>query len=615
MKPYKFKITALGVATIMLASCADLDIQPLSTGTSDNWFRDETEISMSINDLWQPSFFPIDDDDWSDDMLNRDGSNEFTVGTVTSQSSTCSSRWATEYKAISRSFKILESLNSLKGSGISEEKLKQYEGDCYFMLGFAYGELATYFGDCVLMKSVTSLDDAYKATRSPKAEVMEYAYECFDKAAEMLPKSYSGTQTPTQGAALGFKARFALCAGDYQIAADAAKACMNLGVYSLHPNYRQLFQADKSNELIFYFKGFHDQKYGVSKYFSNVKQYIIRQIGGFSNHSPSLELFCSYTCTDGLPIDKSPLYNPKDPFANRDPRCAYTIQPFKTKYSPDIAEYEKSKADGTFAEKYPDYITLGYEYNPSPYSTKVYEAASKSMVTTKDSKGANQHSAYNGLLLRKYVKDDWADWGLYAQTADNCFPYLRYAEILLTYAEAMNELGKCNQQVLDESINLVRERAYNGTGIEYPRVLADSQANLRKTIRMERRSEFAFEGMRYRDLIRWKIADKAYNKSMYYLNRAWSGSASWNGKTGSESNVKLPDGFTTLLKNWDDGNYPIGGIPTIDENGLPDLSSMEKAGYIVTFYKMGFEAPKNYLWPIPANDILVNPALTQNTGY
>lgn len=132
---------------------------------------------------------------------------------------------------------------------------------------------------------------------------------------------------------------------------------------------------------------------------------------------------------------------------------------------------------------------------------------------------------------------------------------------------------------------------------------------------MERRSEFAFEGMRYRDLIRWKIADKAYNKSMYYLNRAWSGSASWNGKTGSESNVKLPDGFTTLLKNWDEGNYPIGGIPTIDENGLPDLSNMEKAGYIVTFYKMGFEAPKNYLWPIPANDILVNPALTQNTGY
>ena len=54
---------------------------------------------------------------------------------------------------------------------------------------------------------------------------------------------------------------------------------------------------------------------------------------------------------------------------------------------------------------------------------------------------------------------------------------------------------------------------------------------------------------------------------------------------------------------------------SIDENGLPDLSPMESAGYITTFYKMSFDAKKNYLWPIPANDILVNPNLSQNEGY
>ena len=121
--------------------------------------------------------------------------------------------------------------------------------------------------------------------------------------------------------------------------------------------------------------------------------------------------------------------------------------------------------------------------------------------------------------------------------------------------------------------------------------------------------------MRYRDLLRWKIADKAYEKSMFYLNRAWSGSASWNGVTGSESNVTLSSDFLKHLSNWDNGNYPIGGIPKIDENGLPDISYMEDSGYIVTFYKMGFESPKNYLWPIPADDILVNNKLTQNIGY
>ena len=102
---------------------------------------------------------------------------------------------------------------------------------------------------------------------------------------------------------------------------------------------------------------------------------------------------------------------------------------------------------------------------------------------------------------------------------------------------------------------------------------------------------------------------------MYYLSRAWSGSANWNGLTGSESNIELPSDFISILKNWDDGNFPIGGIPSIDEDGLPNLSPMETAGYIITFYKMSFDPKKNYLWPIPANDILVNDKLIQNPGY
>lgn len=253
-----------------------------------------------------------------------------------------------------------------------------------------------------------------------------------------------------------------------------------------------------------------------------------------------------------------------------------TIQPFKTKYSSDYEEYEKSKTDGTFPQKYPEYITLGYEYNPSPYANKVYEESTGQMVLNSDSKASNQHSAYNGLMLRKFVKDNWKDYDSYGGVSDNCYPYLRYAEVLMTYIEAKNELGQCTQEDLDKTINLIRERAYRGTGINYPRVEVTSQAALRKIIRMERRSEFAFEGLRYRDLLRWRIAEKSHNKPMYYLSRAWSGSADWNGLTGDESNLVLSSDFLTILKNWDDGNFPIGGIPEIDEDGLPDLSPMEK---------------------------------------
>lgn len=156
------------------------------------------------------------------------------------------------------------------------------------------------------------------------------------------------------------------------------------------------------------------------------------------------------------------------------------------------------------------------------------------MVVNTDSKASNQHSAYNGLILRKFVKDDWKDFNNYNLKADNCYPYLRYAEVLMTYVEAKNEMGQCTQDDLDKTINLIRERAYRETGIAYPRVEVQSQEALRKIIRMDRRSEFAFEGIRYRDLLRWRIAEKSHNKSMYYLNRAWSNSANWNGLTGSE---------------------------------------------------------------------------------
>ncbi|MBR7004780.1 MAG: RagB/SusD family nutrient uptake outer membrane protein, partial [Bacteroidales bacterium] len=376
-----------------------------------------------------------------------------------------------------------------------------------------------------------------------------------------------------------------------------------------------LFKADKSEELMWYFKGDLSQKVGIGVLLSNLGRVMIRQVsGGAANHSPSVQLACAYTCIDGLPIDESPLYNPKDPFENRDPRMKMTIQPFKTAYSKDLAEYEQSKKDGTFPQKYPEYINHGYEYNPSPYAITVYRVSDGKMVNNTDSKARNQHSAYNGLMLKKYVKDSWiANWTT-TKIADNVYPYLRYAEILMTYIEAKNEMGTVTQADLDKSINKVRERAYKGSGIEYPKVTVDSQAALRKIIRMERRVEFAWENDRYNCLRRWGIMEKTHNIPMYYLNRSWSGGADWNGLVEG-SNRTLSADFLKHLKNWDDGNYPFGGIPKIDENGIPDVKYMEDAGYIVPFYQMHFEAPKNYLWPIPANDILVNPNLSQNPGW
>ena len=237
-----------GIAALGITACADLDLNPLANGSSENWYHDETEIEMALNDLWRPDFFPIDGFEWDDDLLCRDGSNEVTNGTITSQWGTASTRWTSLYKSIVRALKVIEALDNGTATGVSEEKVNQYKGEAYFMIGFAYGELATYYGDCVLNKGMT-LDEAYVATRTPKSEILAYAFECLDKAAELLPASYTGQQRPTSGAALGFKARFALFHEDWQTAADAAEKVMNSGVYSLHENFLQMFQANSSPRI------------------------------------------------------------------------------------------------------------------------------------------------------------------------------------------------------------------------------------------------------------------------------------------------------------------------------------------------------------------------------
>ncbi|MBQ8530521.1 MAG: RagB/SusD family nutrient uptake outer membrane protein [Parabacteroides sp.] len=600
----------------MNAACADIDLSPLSEGSSENWYRDATEIEMSLNDLLRPDFYPIDSWQWDDDVERRDNPATMVAGTVTSKTGDVVSRWTALYKGISRAIKIVEALESGTATGVSNDKLNQYLGEAYFYMGFAHATLATYWGDAVINKNGMSLEDAYTATRSPKAEVLAWAYECFDKAIELLPDAMSAQMRPTKSSAYGFVARFALFHEDWQKAADYAKKCMDMGIYELHPDYGDLFVADKSPELMFYFKGDKTYNGGVGYGIAaNVMAFTPRQYGAYCNSGPSFSLYCAYPCTDGLPIDESPLYNPKDGWANRDPRFYEVIAPQVTKYSEKFAAYEVARTDGTIAEKFPEHILMRHECNQNPYATTVYEPATGKMVANQDSRAVNAHAIYSILILKKYVKEDWADYKLYNSKGDNIAPYMRYAEVLMTYAEAMNEMGKCDQAVLDATVNKIRERAYANSGLSYPRAEAGSKEALRSLIRIERRIEFPFEALRYRDLLRWRMAEKNLSEDVYVaMEASQNAPAGWDG----QSTDNLSAAFKRILKMWDDGNWPLRGTPDIDENGTANLKPQTEIidGHQQLLIRKNrlFEA-HNYLWPIPADDILVNPNLTQNPGY
>lgn len=595
----KFRILICATSLLSLVSCVDLNLNPLSEGSSKNWYSSKSEIEMSVNDFYRTEFFPIDDMLWGDDVTARNSTSSIQNGTLTAENGTIANRWQNYYKGIARALRLLNSMDRAREVGVSEKDITQYEGEAYFYMGYAYGMLAFHWGDAILDKTGMTLDEAYTASRSPKVDVLAYSYECLDKAAERLPLKYSGLQRATRGAAYAFKARIALYNGDFAIAADAAKKCMDLGVYKLHDNYRDLFTASSSEELIFFFRG----DVTLKKYYwaaADVQNCITRLSGGWGGQkAPSYELICAYPCTDGKPIDESPLYNPKDLFENRDPRMAMTIVPFATAYN-------KSVLNGTYNPK--DYAWLGYEYNPDPSRTTVMRISDETQVGNNDSKARVEHAAYNGFVFKKFIDESFLENG--KAGAPTTYPMMRYGDVLLMYAEAMIEQDKCTQEVLDETINKLRERAYNGTDMAYPRVILGSQQQMRTVLRTERFIELAWEGQRYADLIRWRIAGKVYNRPAYFLRRAWSGSTSWD---GDESKVSAE--YKQLIQNWKDGNYPLGGVPQIDEDGIADLKYMVDAGYIVVASERKFDENRDYLWPVPAADILINSNLTQNPNW
>ncbi len=566
------------IAGLSITSCYDLDLQPLSKAANENWFTDQKQVEMSLNTLYLHQFWPMFKDDFgssimaldeaTDDWTNRTTLTVFTNGTLNADNSTfVKYTWSYSYKAISRCNTILNNIHKAKEK-LSEELYERYIADAKFVRACQYSRLISYYGDVVYYTDDLDLEKAYTLERTPKEEILQHIYEDFDYAAQKLPVSYAATeyQRATKGAAYGMKARIALFFKDYQTAKVAAKNCIDLNKYTLYPDFGELFLSKTKNSVETVFGIPRSSEYGTAMTGGAVTAYLSRNVTSPSaTASPSWDLLCAYLCTDGKPIDESPLYNPKDPFANRDPRCAYTIVAFNTNY-------------------------FGYNYTPHPDSAKCWNFDTHTSVTNKDSKASDQYASYNGLTLRKWVDSDWSD----NLEAENDKLILRYADVLLMYAEAKIELGEIDQSVLD-AMNMVRARAYkvSYTSNSYPKITETDKSKLRTILRTERRMEFAFEGLRILDILRWRIADKVMNRPNY----------------GLPTSAAL---CKTYAKN---GYWFFPGTPQIDEDGCPDFTTMPNVSQCRVLSQRVFDINKQYLWPIPSADMQINPKLIQNPGY
>ena len=486
--------------------------------------------------------------------------------------------WVTSYQAIRACNLYLSHIDEVPLDpqyDFDEATRTNRKAEATFLMAWNYAEIAKQFGGLPLVKTVLGVADDMKIPRSTYDETVKYIVELCDQAAAILPTSYPDYQLGrvTKGAALALKARTLLYAasplwnnsakpadspfrGKYDAekwkkAAEACAAVINMNQYSLYSDLSTLFTTRTNQEIIFAHmqlpEAYQTQlsvpfrlypagagaKSGCNQVTYNMlKEYEILKDG------------IAYSITD-----PASGYNPNDPYKNLDPRfyrdCIFNGAKFQGKtVSVGVAE------PGALAP-------IHNNAEISPYYTYVY----------------NTKFADLTIVINVEAKNP-----AYGQTTNQNYPYIRYAEILLDYAEAMNEAfgpevdGLSNGKTALWAVNEVRTRAKYQAKQEYmgypvntgmPAIATGlSKDQLRDKIRHERRVELTFEEHRFWDCRRWKIAP--------------------------DEDIKAQ-------------------IPTYKANGTIEYP-------IVTIENRPFNT-RNFRMPIPENELFANPNLKQNPGY
>ena len=544
-----------------VSACHTLDLNPLSEASTGTFYSNQTELELAVNDLYRLVFWSNDNELFSDNEWHRGQlTNAVIGGTMNADDAAVQTFWLNSYKAIARANSFLANKDKA-AANTPANILLRLEAEARLIRAYQYSRLITHFGDVPFLTAPVTLEESYGITRTAQTQILTFIFQELDFAAANLPAAYGGSEVKrlTKGAALGVKARTALYLGQWQTAKEAADAIIKSGTYALHEAYSPLFlkAGESSKELIISIP--RDEKQQIFSTAGYVQDNISRNAGGFGAQLPTREMMDAYECSDGKPINESPLYNPKAPFKNRDPRLTATIVEFNTQW-------------------------LGYNYTPHPDSLLVFSAKENKKVSNKDTRAVAAFASFTGLLWKKGIDQTWQE----RLVEDNDAIIIRYAEILLTYAEAKIELGEIDESVLN-AINLIRARAYGATVKQttaYPSVTATTAAELRRILRRERRVEFPREGLRYMDLIRWKLAEKALTKPVY----------------------GLPDPAAQNRAKW-----PFPGVTPMDADGIAEYAGF--GADVKLLAQRSFDKTRQYLWPIPAVERRVNTAITQNTGY
>jgi hypothetical protein len=586
---------------IGLSSCSDnfLERAPIVNLSDADFWKTDNDLKLYCNnfynqggllplyDGWEGKPFSSDGIDGTDTQINYNY-NKLLNGENTLPSS--GGGWAASDWSLLRDINYF--FDHYQTVESTPDKVNPYVGEALFFRSLFYFNKLKTFGDLPWdTHTVTMESESLTAPRTPRNQIVDNIMQDLDKAVEYLAARGNGAYTGriTKEAALALQARIALYEGTWekyhalkntafkvngsdgskfiQKAADAAGALIalseangfpgldNVGVENGYVNLFRQYDYSNSKEAILW------RKYSADDGFVNHIANVIGQRG--SNSSLTKSLVDSYLCLDGKPIAVSSIYQGdkdlKSLVTNRDPRLNQTIMVDDGKH----------------------YL---WEDLGKLFTTPLFEDIAENSSTT-------------GYHLQKGFVPNYTDHTATRWGSLNGIMYFRYAEVLLIYAEAKAELGAITQSDIDKTVNALRKRVGMNNGLlDMANITTDPNwefANLSpvlQEIRRERKVELACEGLRRDDIFRWAAADE--------LIRG-----------------KKPLG--AYLKQWE--NYPgatdafltaAAKMPVNDDGYIDPYKtfSILDGGY-------QFNLGRDYLSPIPTDQLVLNPNLTQNPGW
>ncbi|MDB5156030.1 MAG: RagB/SusD family nutrient uptake outer membrane protein [Mucilaginibacter sp.] len=595
MKKYTIYILFIALA---FAGCkkGSLDRFPQTSIAPNLFFNTESDLSLYVNGLLSlPDRNSYLNDQSSDNVATTANVEVKNVMAGSANAQNITSGW--DWSRLRDINYFLENYNKAK---VSTDIKNHYAGLAKYYRAMFYLDKVKRFSDVPWYSGTLNPGDKdlYKP-RDTRTLVMDSVMADLDFAYKYVRESVPAN-TPGKWAVAAFYTRTALYEGTYrkyhselnltstantflETAAKIAGDIMASGNFSIYntgkpdQDYAALFNSQDltaNKEIIL--ANIFDQGKGISQNVNGV-------VFGDYEQAPAKDLIQTYLMKDGSRFTDQPNYTKLgfvQEFKNRDPRLAQTMA-------------------------YPGWVRVP---DAQPYIQSL----------NKNFTGYHQ--------LKGYVNSTDA-----ATLNGVDFPVYRYAEVLLSYAEALAELGTLNQQQLDASVNLIRKRAgmpglNMGQANSSPDPLLQQQfpniglnAGVILEIRRERRVEFAFENTRYDDLMRWK-AGKLLAKSPEGMYFAGLGKYDLTGD-GIEDIILIDQSSTIPAEDKKEKNslgvklnyYRTG---TIGSDATVYLKNVNTGSFIVTeSATRDFQEPKYYYRPIPQQQVILNPALKQIFGW